>query len=432
MKSKAEKRAKTQAAGEPAGGALGKVGQLLLGMVAGMAAAKQDLMEWVQEVGLAALQEVFEADATMIAGPKGRHLAERSHHRWGTTRTELPFGGRRIQVERPRVRSKSGQEVRLPIVSRFQAADPLPERVLNQILLGVSTRGYGASLETPPPGLVSRGTSKSAASRHLVERMGAKMRGYFSRRLDDVRLLVLMVDGIEVAKHTVVVALGISEEGSKEPLGLWQGSTENGAVCTSLLQDLIGRGLKLDGRVLCVIDGGKGIRKAIDDVLGDLAVVQRCQLHKRRNLKDHLPKSAHASVDRMLREAYGSTSAETARKRLRSLVSWLESNGHEDAAASLREGMEETLTVLKLELPPALRRSLATTNAIENTLGTVRRASRNVKRWKGGAMVRRWTAIGLVAAKKRFRRIKGHREMPALLAALRPKSAEQQDQGKVA
>jgi transposase-like protein len=426
MKSKAENRPAAQEATEP----FEKVRQLLLGMVAGMAAAKQDLMVWVQELGLAALKEVFEADATAIAGSKGKHLADRTHHRWGTTDTELPFGGRRIQVKRPRVRSKSG-EVKLPIVARFQAEDPLPERVLNQILLGVSTRGYGASLEPPPPGVSGRGTSKSAASRHLVERMGAKMRDYFSRPLQELKLLVLMVDGIVVAGQTVVVALGITEDGSKEPLGLWQGSTENAALCTSLLQDLIGRDLKLNGRILCVIDGGKGIRKAIEDVLGNVAVIHRCQLHKRRNVKDHLPKNAQVYVDRMLREAYGSTTAETARKRLRSLVSWLESNGHEDAAGSLREGMEETLTVLKLDLPLSLRRSLATTNAIENTLGTVRRVSRNVKRWKGG-MVRRWTAIGLVAAKKRFRRIKGHREMPALAAALRAKASEKIGEGTAA
>jgi transposase-like protein len=409
-----------------------KVRQLLLGMVAGMVAAKQDLMEWVQDLGLTALQEVFEADATTIAGPKGEHRADRTHHRWGTTGTELPFGGRRIKVPRPRVRSKSGQEVGLPSVERFQATDPLPERVVNQILLGVSTRGYEASLEAAPPGVSSRGTSKSAASRHLVERMGSKMREYFSRRLEDVSLLVLMLDGIEVARQTVVVALGISADGTKQPLGLWQGSTENAAICTSLLQDLIGRGLKLDGKVLCVIDGGKGIRKAIDDVLGDLAVVQRCQIHKRRNLKDHLPKTAQAYVDRVLREAYGSTSVDTARKRLRNLVSWLENNGHEDAAGSLREGMEETLTVLKLELPPSLRRSLATTNAIENMLGTVRRVSRNVKRWKGGGMVRRWVAIGLVTAQKRFRRIKGHRELPALVAVLRSKAVVKTNQGQAA
>lgn len=422
MRSRAEKRDQKQA---PVLTALGNLRQLLMPMVAGMAAAKQDLMEWVQEVGLEALKEVFESDAIAIAGPKGRHSQERINHRWGTTDTELPFGGRRIGLKRPRVRSKLGQEVTLPSVARFQAEDPLPERVLNQIVLGVSTRGYGSSLETAPAGVRSRGTSKSAASRHLVERMGAKLRDYLARPLGEVKLLALMLDGIEVARHTVVVALAITEDGTKTTLGLWQGSTENAALCTSLLQDLISRGLKLDARILCIIDGGKGIRKAIEDVLGDLAVVQRCQLHKRRNLKAHLPEERQAYVDRALREAYRSASADTARKLLRNLISWLDNNGHEDAAASLREGMEETLTVLKLGLSERLRRSLSTTNSIESTLGTVRRVSRNVKRWKAG-MVRRWVAMGLLTAQKRFRRIKGHRDLPQLIAALRPKASAEQ------
>lgn len=422
MRSRAEKRDQKQA---PVLTALGKLRQLLMPMVAGMAAAKLDLMEWVQEVGLEALKEVFEADATAIAGPKGKHSQERINHRWGTTDTELPFGGRRIGLKRPRVRSKLGQEVTLPSVARFQAEDPLPERVLNQIVLGVSTRGYGSSLEPAPAGVKSRGTSKSAASRHLVERMGAKLRDYLARPLGEVKLLALMLDGIEVARHTVVVALGITEDGTKTTLGLWQGSTENAALCTSLLQDLISRGLKLDTKILCVIDGGKGIRKAIEDVLGDLAVVQRCQLHKRRNLKAHLPEERQAYVDRALREAYRSASADTARKLLRNLISWLDNNGHEDAAASLREGMEETLTVLKLGLSERLRRSLSTTNSIESTLGTVRRVSRNVKRWRAG-MVRRWVAMGLLTAQRRFRRIKGHRDLPQLIAALRPKASAEQ------
>jgi putative transposase len=422
MRSRAEKRDQKQA---PVLTALGKLRQLLMPMVAGMAAAKLDLMEWVQEVGLEALKEVFEADATAIAGPKGKHSQERINHRWGTTDTELPFGGRRIGLKRPRVRSKLGQEVTLPSVARFQAEDPLPERVLNQIVLGVSTRGYGSSLEPAPAGVKSRGTSKSAASRHLVERMGAKLRDYLARPLGEVKMLALMLDGIEVARHTVVVALGITEDGTKTTLGLWQGSTENAALCTSLLQDLISRGLKLDTKILCVIDGGKGIRKAIEDVLGDLAVVQRCQLHKRRNLKAHLPEERQAYVDRALREAYRSASADTARKLLRNLISWLDNNGHEDAAASLREGMEETLTVLKLGLSERLRRSLSTTNSIESTLGTVRRVSRNVKRWRAG-MVRRWVAMGLLTAQRRFRRIKGHRDLPQLIAALRPKASAEQ------
>jgi putative transposase len=422
MKMRARNRVQKQ---ELAPTALGKLRQLLMPMVAGMAATKKDLMSWVQDVGLEALKEVFEADATAVAGPKGKHSKDRLNHRWGITNTELPFGGRRIGLERPRVRSKSGQEVTLPSVTRFQAEDPLPERVLNQLVLGVSTRGYAASLESAPAGVRSRGTSKSAASRHLVERMGAKLRDYLARSLAGVNLVALMLDGIEVARNTVVVALGITEDGTKTTLGLWQGSTENAALCTSLLQDLIGRGLKLDGKILCVIDGGKGIRKAIDDVLGDLAVVQRCQLHKRRNLKAHLPESRQRYVDQALSDAYHSGSIDAARKRLRNLVSWLEGNGHEDAANSLREGMEETLTVLKLGLSERLQRSLATTNSIENTLGTVRRVSRNVKRWRAG-MVRRWVAMGLITAQKRFRRIKGHRDLPQLITALRSQAAGEQ------
>lgn len=182
----------------------------------------------------------------------------------------------------------------------------------------------------------------------------------------------------------------------------------------------------MEERILCVIDGGKGIRKALEDVFGDRALLQRCQIHKRRNLKDHLPKKAQLYVDRLLREAYGSTSAEVGRKRLKSLISWLDGNGYEDAAGSLREGMEETLTILKLDLPLRLRSFLATTNAIENTLSTVRRVTRNVKRWKDGGMVRRWTAIGLIEAQKRFRRIRGYRELPKLVAALRSNAVEGQ------
>src|SRR2546428_1646375 len=195
-------------------------------MVAGVGAAKTDLMKWVQGVGLEALQEMFKADAVAIAGEKGKHQGDRTHNWWGTTKAELPFGGRRIQVVRPRVRRRLGGEITLPTVKRFQEEDPVPERVVNQILLGVSTRGYGGSLEAPPPGVVGRGTSKSAASRHLVARMGSKMREYLSCSLDSVDLLVLMLDGIEVGGHTVVVALGVTVDGKKIPLGLAQGSTE--------------------------------------------------------------------------------------------------------------------------------------------------------------------------------------------------------------
>jgi len=360
-------------------------------------------------------------DAEEIVGPKGKHEKERRHNHWGSTDGELSFGGGRIQVSRPRVRSKSGTEASLPHFEAFREEDPLPERVLNQILVGVSTRGYESSLDKPAVKLKSRGTSKSAASRHLVSQTKKKLEEYLARPLEELELAALMMDGLEVAGETVVVIIGITIDGRKVPLGIWLGSTENATVCTALLQNLLERGLRIDESILCVIDGGKGIRKALIDVFGDLAVIQRCQVHKLRNLRSYLPKSRHAYVLQTMKQAYKSKSAKKARKRLQALVSWLERNGYDEAAGSLSEGMEETLTVLKLALPELLRKSLATTNAIENLNGTIRRVSRNVKRWKSPSMIRRWTALGVVTAEKKFRRIKGYRHMGALVHALRSK-----------
>ena len=396
-----------------------QVGQRLVPLVAGITATKQGLLEWVHDFGLKALDELMRDDAARIVGEKGKHRADRTHHYWGRTRSELTFGGRRISVEKPRVRSKDGREEALPALEEFRDRDPLSERVLNQLLLGVSTRGYDASLEPRPSGVNARGSSKSSASRSFVTKTRQRLSASLERRLDDLDLIALLIDGIEVARQTVVVALGITNDGTKVPLGLTQGSTENAALCTSLLQGLLSRGLKVEDKLLCIIDGGKGIRKALGDVVGDRAVIQRCQVHKQRNLREHLPEERHGYVLSTMRDAYRAATADTARKKLRALVSWLETNGHEDAAASLREGLEETLTVVKLELPLTLRRSLATTNSIENLVSSIRRVTRNVKRWRGGDMIRRWAGLGLFNAAKRFRRIKGYREMPKLVAALR-------------
>ncbi|MFH0902474.1 MAG: transposase [Pseudomonadota bacterium] len=300
-----------------------------------------------------------------------------------------------------------------------QQNDPLPERVVEQVLLGVSTRGYAQSLEPLPEGIKARGTSKSAASRHLVEQTKAKLQDKLRGRLDGVEPIALMIDGIEIAGHVVVVALGITLDGRKVPLGIALGSTENAAVCTTLLQDMIERGLVVQSRILCVIDGGKGIRKALNDVLGSMVIVQRCQLHKIRNVLSHLPKKRQPHIRRAMRGAYKSSTVVTARRLLKNLANSLERDGEEDAAASLREGMEETLTVIKLGLPETLRRSLSTTNAIENIMGTVRRVSRNVKNWRNGAMAKRWVSLGVTAAERRFRRIKGHRFLSQLRQVLR-------------
>jgi putative transposase len=420
MNKRTRKQGKKQTQERP-NGVVNRVGQILLPMIAGIASTKQGLTEWVYEKGLETLDKLLREDAEEVAGPKGKHRQDRTHYHWGRTNGELSFGGRRIQVSRPRVRSKSGEESLLPHFEAFREQDPLSERVVKQILVGVSTRGYESSLEKPVARLKSRGTSKSAASRHLVTQTSKKLKDYLSRRLEELKLAALMVDGLEVAGHTVVVSLGITIDGTKVPLGLWLGSTENSRLCTAMLQELVDRGLRIDGQILCVIDGGKGIRKALDDVFGDLALIQRCHLHKLRNLQAHLPMKRYAYARQTMREAYRSTSADKARKRLQSLVSWLERNGYDEAAGSLREGMEQTLTVIKLGLPESLRKSLATTNAIENLIGTIRRVSRNVKRWRGPSMIRRWTALGVVTAEKRFRRIKGYRHMNDLCRALKSK-----------
>lgn len=392
---------------------------MLMPLVTGAVEARRGLMAWSHQLGIEALQEIFRDDVDVLVGPKGKHASVRCYNRWGKTPTEFEFGGRRISVARPRVRKRDGGEVTLPTVKQLQAFDPLPDTVLNQILLGVSTRGYDASVPPAPIGTRSRGTSRSAVSRRLVRKMGEKMKASLTSSLEEVRLVGLLVDGIGVGDHTIVVALGVTTEGTKVPLGLHQGSTENATVCTTLVNKLLERGLKIEDPILCVIDGGKGIRKALRDVLGHLAVIQRCTVHKRRNVREHLPKHRQNSVDRQISDAYASKTADTARKRLRQVISWLARNGEESAAESLREGLEETLTVIKLGLPDILRKFFSTTNAIENLMGSIRKVTRNVKRWRSDQMARRWVTTAIERARDRFRNIKGHKSISVLVAALR-------------
>jgi putative transposase len=401
--------------------------RLLLPITTAIAATKKGLMELVHRMGLAALDELLRVEAGKVAGQKGRRDPGRTRNHWGTAPSELTFGGRRVRIARPRVRDRVEGEVALPMWEVISSADPLPARVEQQIALGVSTRRYADSLEPLPANVTTRGTSKSATSRALIAKTRARLSAFLSRRLDDLDLVAMFIDGIELGGATVVVALGLTSDGSKVPLGLWQGSTENAALGIALLNDLVERGLRFDGRLLFVIDGGKGVRKALTDVFGDRAVVQRCQVHKRRNVRDQVSAARRPYVQRLMNEAYRSQSADTARGRLRQLASWLENNGEPGAAASIREGMEETLTVLKLKLPRTLQRTLATTNPVENINGAIRRVTRNVKRWRNGPslMITRWAALGIAEGARRFRRTKGHKDLPVLVAALRAVDQQQ-------
>ena len=304
-------------------GATAELAHLVEPMLTGLTTTRDHLLAWVHAQGLAALDEVFREEAVGLAGPKGRHQDQRTHHHWGTTATELTFGGRRVQVRRPRVRPTTGGEATLPSVAAFRGRDPLTARMMQQLLAGVSTRQYEASLEARPRGRRTRGSSKSAVSRAVVRRTRQRLHEYLARRLDGLALVALFMDGVVVAQQTVIVVLGITRDGTKVPLGLRLGSTENAVMCTELLQDLLARGLTLEGRVLWVIDGGKGLRKALGDVFGDAAVVQRCQLHKGRNLEALVPRARQAYVRALLRRAYRAARAATARRQLTALATWL-------------------------------------------------------------------------------------------------------------
>lgn len=288
--------------------------------------------------------------------------------------------------------------------------------VAEKVVCGLSTRKYRRAVEAVLDGY---GIARSSVSRHFVRATAQQLQELCERRLEALRLVALLIDGIEFAGQTLIVALGVDENGQKHVLGLWQGATENATVCKALLEDLGERGLNLERRYLVVIDGSKALRAAVERVVGTQAAVQRCQLHKRRNVKEHLPEPCRADYDRRLRNAYAMTGYAEAKQALEQLWRQL-CDVNPSAARSLEEGMEETLTLHRLGVAPLLRRSLVSTNIIESCLSTVRHVARNVKRWQGGDHVARWTAAGLLEAEKKFRRVKGYRELKELNRILNP------------
>jgi transposase-like protein len=379
---------------------------------------REGLRAMVTRAGLGVLSSMLEQDRIAAVGARYARVEARRAYRAGTVPGELVLGGRKVKVVRPRVRSVEGREVPLATYEAFRREDPLAEHVMAQMLAGVSTRGYEGGLEAVGEGIETRGVRKSSVSRQFVRRTQAKVDTYLARSLKDLDLPVLMLDGIEFAGHLLVVALGIDTEGRKHVLGIREGSTENAVVCKALLAELVERGLDGGRWRLVVIDGSKALRRAVVEVFGRSALIQRCQIHKLRNVLGHLPEGKHAAVRAAMKEAYRCRNAERAKKKLLSLAGRLQAE-HPGAAASLREGLEETLTVLVLRVPRLLERSLATTNPIESLFSRVRTVARNVKRWRGGSMVVRWAGAGAIEASRRFRRLKGFRNMSVLLEALR-------------
>jgi len=380
---------------------------------------REGLLALAVGAGLQVMAQLMEADVTAVCGPRGKHDPQRAAIRHGTERGSVTLGGRRVPVARPRVRAADGTgEVPVATYELFTSTELLGRMAMERMLAGVSTRRYPAALEPvgEATGRDARSTSRSAVSRKFVAMTEHALADLLARDLTGLDLVAIMIDGVHFADHLCVVALGIDIEGTKHPLALVEGSTENTTLVRGLLVGLRERGLEVTKPILAVLDGAKALAAAVKEVF-DQPVIARCQLHKLRNVRDHLPEKMRGPVGRRMRAAYHADSALEAEAMLEALAKELDKT-HPGAAGSLREGMGETLTVLRLDLPPTLARTLRSTNAVESMISICRDHARNVKRWRDGQMALRWCAAGMVEASSQFRRVNGHLHLPVLRAAL--------------
>jgi transposase-like protein len=375
--------------------------------------AENGLSQLAHKLGLVVLQQMFEREVEELAGPKGKHNKERIAYRHGTEQTKIVYGDKKVSVSRPRVRS-DGHDVPLQTLSTFQREDPLNESIVAEILCGVSTRKYSRRTATNGDDVAC--TSKSEASRRFKTELKRLMEEFFSRPLEDT-YPAIMIDGMVVSKMTIIVALGMRSDGKKEILGLIEGGTENSEVVKRLFSDLIERGLNPGIPRLFTIDGSKALTKAIRNTFGDAAMVQRCQVHKKRNVLAHLPESEQANIGMAISRAYLEFEYEKAASQLKQIAANCE-HRYPAAAASLLEGLEETLTVHRLDVPGLLRKTLSNTNAIESANSVAASFARRVCRWRDGEMVLRHMAAGFLEAERGFRRVNGYRQIPFLEAAL--------------
>lgn len=382
----------------------------------------EGLMSAALAVGLEVFGELLEANVAELAGPKGRHNPDRSAVRHGTEAARIPLGGRMVEVRKPRVRTADGtQEVPVEAWTALADRDLLNAHTVASMLAGVSTRSYDTVLEPAGQAIseVSSSTSQPPVSRRFVAATRKGLAEFRSRPLGDRRWLVVYIDGFGFGDETLVGALGVDTEGNKMPLSVVHGTTENKTVCKRLLDDLEDRGFDPTTGVLFVIDGGTAIFHAIADKWSDVALIQRCRAHKLRNVTDLLPVQHHRWVERDLKRAWAICDASRAEAALRALATKIERH-HPDAAASLREGLAETVTINRLGVTPgsSLARTLATTNPMESTVDIVKVHARNAKRWQGGDTRLRWAAAGMLAAEHQYRRINGYRQLDDLARAI--------------
>lgn len=383
-------------------------------------AIKDGLLAFASATGLLVMHQMLAAELTERIGPKHARIRERAGNWHGTTTGSIVLGGRKVAAVRPRARTRDGSEIALDTWAAFSSEDLLTQLVMERMLAGVATRRHADVAEPLGDELEARSsaTSRSAVSRRFVRATKRALDELMARDLSGLDVTVLMIDGIEVAGQCCVAALVITTDGRKVPVGLWLGDTENTTVVTDLLADLTARGLSAERGLLVVIDGAKALAAGVGKVFGEHALIQRCTLHKRRNVAGYLPRELAGRIDRRLAGAFSQADPAAGLARAKAIATELEGD-HPDAAASLREGLTDMFTVRRLGVDGRLARSLTTTNAIESMISVARTTMGRVKRWRDGRMKKRWVAAGVLEAERSFRRVKGLREMPVLVAALR-------------
>ncbi len=388
--------------------------QMVLPMAEMMGWLRKGVGELVRQAGLQLMDLMMQEEVRELAGERSQRLAERTAHRWGRERGYCVVMGQKVPIERPRVRTTDDQEVRLGSYEMFHRGEPLTETVWEKLMLGLSTRKYGEAVRQFTE---AYGLEKSAISEHFIEASRAKLQKMMERRLDKTRLCALLIDATPFQGQQIVAALGIDEYGRKTILGIRQGATENATVVGELLGDLVERGLDFSEPRLYILDGGKALSAAVKKHAGESAAIQRCQVHKRRNVLDHLTDEQKPAIAKRLNAAYALEDYAAAKQALEALHREL-MDLNPSAARSLGEGMEETLTVHRLHLPAQLRKTMASTNVIESAFSIVEQVCKNVKRWHGGDQRERWVGSGLLVAEKQFRRITGYKLIPVLMREL--------------
>lgn len=397
--------------------------QMMLPMAEMVGWLRKGVGELVRQAGLQLMDLLMQEEVRDLVGERSQRQSERTANRWGRERGYCVVMGQKVPVDRPRVRTTDDKEVRLGSYEMFHRGEPLTETVWEKLMLGLSTRRYGQAVRQFTE---AYGLEKSAVSEHFVEASRTKLKDLMERRLDKMDLCALLIDATPFEGQQMVAVLGIGQDGRKTILGIRQGATENATVVGELLGELVNRGLDFSKPRLYILDGGKALTAAVKKHAGESAAIQRCQVHKRRNVLDHLTDEQKPAVARKLNAAYDLEDYAAARQALNAIHREL-MDLNPSAARSLGEGMEETLTVHRLHVPMQLRKTLASTNVIESAFSIVERVCRNVKRWHGGDQRERWVGSGLLVAQKQFRRITGYKQIPALireLEAQHPSKAE--------